>query len=102
VGYRTCAGGGIERAGYRAAGPTKLITDRCVIAFGVAGPRLASVHPGDDVEDVVAATGFDLLVDDPPETPGPTEEERAALDEVDPQRLRDSEFRNLRERRARA
>ena len=96
VGFRTAAGGGIERAGYRALGATKLVTDRCVIAFGADGPRLASVHPGEDVEAVVAATAFELLVDDPGETPPPSAEEAAALDAVDPERHRELEFRRLR------
>ena len=96
IGFRTAAGGGVERGGYRALGATKLITDRCVIAFGLSGPLLESVHPGERVESVVAATGFALRVVDPPETSPPSDDELAALDGVDPERLRELEFRNLR------
>ena len=106
VSFRTGAGGGIERGGYRSSGPTVLVTDRCVIRFRPEGPLLESVHPGNAVEDVVADTGFALAVDDPPETPPPTADELAALEAVDPSRLRELEFKHLRaaatERRAHA
>src|SRR6478735_11750796 len=39
LGFRTAAGGGIERAGYRALGATRLVTDLCVISFARGGPR---------------------------------------------------------------
>ena len=71
VGFRTVAGGGIERGGYRALGATMLVTDKAVIAFRPEGPRLVSFHPGETVEEVVAATGFALDVDDAIETPAP-------------------------------
>jgi acyl CoA:acetate/3-ketoacid CoA transferase beta subunit len=96
VGFRTGAGGGIERGGYRALGPTKLITDRCVIKFGPGGPQLESIHAAEEVESVLAATGFPLVVGDSPETPPPTDVELAALQDVDPERLRELEFRSLR------
>jgi glutaconate CoA-transferase subunit B len=106
VGFRTGAGGGIERGGYRSLGPNLLVTDRCVIRLGPAGPALVSVHPGNGVDAVVAATGFALRVDDPPVTAEPTAAELAALEAVDPTRLRELEFRHLRaaanERRAHA
>ena len=106
VGFRTGAGGGGEWGGYRSLGPTVLVTDLCVIRFGPAGPELASVHPGIDVDAVLAATGFSLSVDDPPETPAPSAAELEALEAVDPARLRELEFRDLRaaanERRAHA
>lgn len=45
--------------------------------------RLRSVHPDVTVDDVVAATGFDLEVpDDVPTSRLPTPEELALLDEV--------------------
>lgn len=97
LGFRTAAGGGIERAGYRARGPVALVTDRCVIAFAETGPRLASVHEGEDAGAVAAATGFALDVPgDVPTTRGPTDSELAALDEIDPHRIRELEFRDLR------
>jgi hypothetical protein len=106
VGFRTGAGGASERGGYRALGPTMLVTDLCVIRFAPGGPTLVSVHPGTDVETVIAATGFALTVDNPTETPAPSAGELAALEAVDPARLRELEFRHLRaaanERRAHA
>jgi len=55
--------------------------------------RLASVHPGVAVHDVVAATGFELVVPDHvPETRLPTPEELHLLREVlDPRTVRDRE-----------
>jgi len=55
--------------------------------------RLASVHPGVSVDDVVAATGFALVVpDDVPQTRLPTPEELDLLRNVlDPTSLRDRE-----------
>jgi len=47
--------------------------------------RLASTHPGVHVDDVVAATGFQLrLPSSVPETPPPTREELAELRRLDP------------------
>src|SRR3990172_1669854 len=47
--------------------------------------RLASTHPGVHVDDVVAATGFQLLLPSSvPETPPPTREELAELRRLDP------------------
>jgi acyl CoA:acetate/3-ketoacid CoA transferase beta subunit len=95
VGFRTVAGGGIERGGYRSLGATMLITDKAVIAFAPAGPpRLVSYHPGESVESVVEATGFVLETGGSVETPAPSVAERAALEAVDPTRLRDTEFKS--------
>jgi acyl CoA:acetate/3-ketoacid CoA transferase beta subunit len=64
--------------------------------FDLAGPagtmRLLSVHPGVSVEEVQAATGFDLHVDDVVESRLPTDEElRLIRDVLDPKNLRDKE-----------
>lgn len=55
--------------------------------------RIASVHPGVAVGEVVDATGFELVVpDDVPETRDPTDEERRLLDEIlDPGNRRGAE-----------
>lgn len=55
--------------------------------------RLASVHPGVTVDEVVAATGFELAIDgDVPETRRPDPEELRLIREVlDPGGLRDRE-----------
>jgi acyl CoA:acetate/3-ketoacid CoA transferase beta subunit len=56
--------------------------------------RVRSVHPGVSVDEIVAATGFELAVpDDVPETRAPTEEELRLIREVvDPHGLRDREL----------
>ena len=55
--------------------------------------RLRSVHPGVTVEEVVAGTGFALVLPDPvPVTRAPTVDELEVIREVlDPRRLRDNE-----------
>jgi hypothetical protein len=55
--------------------------------------RLRSVHPGVTVEDVVAATGFELVVpDEVPQTRLPDDEELRVMREVlDPKGLRERE-----------
>jgi len=57
--------------------------------------RLRSYHPGVSVDDIVAATGFELTVpDDVGETRLPTPEELDAIRVVlDPGSLRDREVR---------
>ena len=55
--------------------------------------RLASVHPGVRVDDVVRETGFELAVEgDVPETRTPCDDElRLIRERIDPERLRDRE-----------
>jgi acyl CoA:acetate/3-ketoacid CoA transferase beta subunit len=57
--------------------------------------RLRSVHPGVGVDEVVAATGFELAVpDDVPETRLPTDEELHLIrDVLDPEGAREAEVR---------
>lgn len=95
-------GVGWDRAA--AAGPAaveffdlrRVVTNLCVLDFGGAGHRmrLLSVHPGVDVDDVVAATGFELAMADPVTTTRqPTSEELLLVREViDPRGLRDKEL----------
>jgi hypothetical protein len=56
--------------------------------------RLRSVHPGVGVEEVVSATGFELVLPDPvPVTPMPSAEELELIREVlDPESTRDKEI----------
>ncbi len=87
--------------GYDKAGAGKfldlrrVVTNLAVLDFG--GPdrtmRLVSVHPGVTVDEVVAATGFELDVPgEVPESPLPTEDELRLIREViDPKGLRDKE-----------
>lgn len=97
------SGVGYDRA--EAAGPSatryhrlpRVVSDLGVFDF--AGPdrsmRLASVHPGVTVEQVRAATGFELAAaDEVPYTREPTADELRLIREViDPQGLRDREVR---------
>jgi hypothetical protein len=54
--------------------------------------RLASVHPGVSVDEVVEATGFALAFGEVEETRLPTEEELRLIREIlDPNGLRDRE-----------
>lgn len=76
----------------------RVVTNLCVLDFeatdpdGVPTMRVRSVHPGVSVEDVVAATGFELVVpQDVPTSRAPTPEEAAALDRIDPGGLRFAE-----------
>jgi glutaconate CoA-transferase subunit B len=60
--------------------PELLVTPLAVLSFGSERFELASYHPGQSVESVRAATGFELaLRPDVHETPGPTATELALL-----------------------
>ena len=97
---------GVGYARAAAAGPsaTKYHEIRFVVSnlvvFDFATPdrsmRLASVHPGVTVDEVVEATGFALVVpDDVAQTRDPTPEELELLRTVlDPRRLRDREVKS--------
>jgi len=72
----------------------RVITNLAVLDFG--GPdhamRLVSTHPGVSVDDVRAATGFELHVpSDVPTSRGPTDDEAAAIARIDPKGLRHRE-----------
>ena len=67
---------------YRPGGPYALVTGRCVFRFDAARGRfrLASLHPGHDLDEVRAATGFDFdSAEDPPITPEPSAETMALI-----------------------
>ena len=72
-----------------------VVSDLAVFDFATPDHvmRLRSVHPGVTVDDVVAATGFELAIpDDVPESRLPTDEELRLIREVlDPRGLRDKE-----------
>ncbi len=64
---------------YRTGGPYALVTERCIFHFDRARSRfvLRSVHPGHDVEEIRAHTGFEF---DAPEEAGTTDiPDRATL-----------------------
>jgi hypothetical protein len=72
-----------------------VVTNLCVLDFGGPGHRmrLRSVHPGVSVDEVVAATGFELVVPARvKESRSPTDEELRIMREVlDIKGLRDRE-----------
>ncbi len=100
VDFITCAGwlgGGDERerAGL-AGGPVAVISNLGVMDFEpeCRAMRLSSVHPGVTVEQIQAATGFELLLPDGevPQTPAPTAREVRLVRRLDPDRSRMREF----------
>ncbi len=68
---------GVFRRGHAQA----LVTGKCVFRFDPARARftLDSAHPGETMESIRAATGFDFDADAPPVTTPPTEAELALL-----------------------
>jgi glutaconate CoA-transferase subunit B len=75
------------RNGLTGGGPAAVVTTLGVLRFPEGGGEayLASVHPGHGVEEVRAATGWDLRVaDGVGETPGPTAEELTHIRRLDP------------------
>jgi glutaconate CoA-transferase subunit B len=73
-------------------GPRLCVTDLAVLDFHPASRRmrLRSVHPAVSVEAVVAATGFELVIEgDVPETEPPTAEELELIRQLDPTAMRE-------------
>jgi len=77
-----------EDLSLRGGGPHRIITDKAVMGFDsqTRSARLVSLHPGIELEDVLANTGFPLLLPEKiPATPLPTKEElRLLREEIDP------------------
>jgi acyl CoA:acetate/3-ketoacid CoA transferase beta subunit len=96
VGYNRAAALHSESA--RSHEIARVVTNLCVCDFGTPDHhmRLRSVHPGVTAADVVAATGFELVVPpDVPETRLPTDEELRWIREViDPLGLGEKEVPN--------
>jgi glutaconate CoA-transferase, subunit B len=84
-------GGAASRAaqGWQGKGPSVVVTDLGSYDFDpeTGEMRLVAVHPGVSLDDVRAATGWDLRVaDDLQTTPAPSDEElRLIREELDPQ-----------------
>ena len=93
VGYDRAAAAGPAATRYHSL--RHVVTNLCVLDFDPDSERmrLLSVHPGVSVGDVVAATGFELVVpDDVPQSRLPTEEETRLIREVlDPKGTREKE-----------
>jgi acyl CoA:acetate/3-ketoacid CoA transferase beta subunit len=92
VGYDRAVAAG--KAASRYHGLRHVVTNLCVLDF--ESPeyrmRLRSLHPGVTVEDVTAATGFELVVpDDVPTSREPTDAELAIIQDLDPKNLRGKE-----------
>ncbi len=72
----------------RGGGPSRIITDKCVIGFDeeTHSAKLLSLHPGVDLSDVEENTGFDLAPADAlAVTPLPSEAElRLLREDIDP------------------
>ncbi len=73
----------------------RVVTNKAVLDFTGPGHRcrLVSVHPGVTVDEVVGATGFELVTDGATTSREPTAEEMAAIDRLDPTGLRHREVR---------
>lgn len=79
--------GARERVGLRGGGPSLVVTNLCQMDFDpeTRKIRLATVHPGVTVQQVVGNSGFDLIVPKKVlETEPPTCEELALLRAIDP------------------
>lgn len=101
VDFVSCAGylgGGAEREQLGlSGGPELVVTNLAVLDFHPESKRmrLRSVHPGVSVEQVRAATGFELAMPDGdvPETARPSQEQvRLIRDVIDPDGMRKREF----------
>lgn len=95
VGYDRAADAGDWIRGHHEI--RRVITNMAVLDFETPDHRmrLRSVHPGVTVDDVVAATGFELVIPpDVAESRAPTAEElRMIRDVIDPKGVRKSELR---------
>jgi glutaconate CoA-transferase subunit B len=92
VSYITSPGNGEggnwrQRVGLPRGGPSAVITTKAVLRLDANGEAyLASVHPGIEVHDVLANTGWQLRVaDDLKQTPEPSAAELNAIREYDQQ-----------------
>lgn len=89
-----------ERVGAPGGGPVSVTTPLCVIDFDTPDrrARLRSVHPGVTVDEVRAATGFELVVPAavPESVPPSAEELRVLRQVVDPLGTRKTEFKQWR------
>jgi hypothetical protein len=89
IGYDRAAALGPDAARFHEI--RRVVTDLAVLDFATPDRRmrLASVHPGVSVADVVTATGFELVVGpDVPTTPTPDAETLALLNHLDPEGTR--------------
>jgi glutaconate CoA-transferase subunit B len=79
--------GAREKTGLLGGGPSLVVTNLCQMDFDPKTKRirLASIHPGVSMEQIMENTGFDLIIPEKvPTTEPPTCEELALLREIDP------------------
>ena len=98
IGYDRAAALGPQAARFHEI--RRVVTDLAVLDFATPDRRmrLASVHPGVSVAEVVAATGFELAIDPyVPVTAVPDEPTIALLDRLDPDGTRHTEVRHTEE-----
>ena len=77
------AGGNVDR----------VVTPLCVFQRDAGKLVVESIHPGVQLEELTAATGFAIHISEStPITPRPTPEELTALEAIDPERVSASEF----------
>jgi len=90
-GYLTGPGAREEAGLPKDTGPAYVVSTLALMDFDPESKRmrLKATHPGISVEDVVAATGFELILPDKVETTEPpsTEELRLLREEIDPEGL---------------
>jgi acyl CoA:acetate/3-ketoacid CoA transferase beta subunit len=92
IGYDRAAALGPEAARFHEI--RRVVTDLAVLDFDTPDHRmrLASVHPGVSVEQVVAATGFELVIEpDVAVTAVPDDQTLAMLNRLDPEGARHAE-----------
>jgi acyl CoA:acetate/3-ketoacid CoA transferase beta subunit len=70
-----------------------VVTNLAVLDFATPDhrTRLRSVHPSVTVDEVVASTGFDLVIENPETTRLPTADELKLISKLDPESTRDRE-----------
>ena len=90
-GYLTGPGAREEAGLPRGTGPAYVVSTLAVLDFDPESKRmrLKATHPGVSVEDVVAATGFELIIPGKVEVNAPpsAEELRLLREEIDPEKL---------------
>ena len=73
----------------------RVVTNLAVLDFATPdnSMRIVSVHPGATVDDVIANTGFELVIPaNVPTSRPPTSDEMAAIERIDPKGLRHREI----------
>jgi glutaconate CoA-transferase subunit B len=82
--------GAREKAGLLGGGPSLVVTNLCQMDFDpkTKRVRLATIHPGVSLQQVLENTGFDLIIPESvPTTELPTYEELSILRAIDPNEI---------------